>query len=248
MPDIASKIKTLYIMGGRKGEKEHNFTHDSLAAKRDLASNLDIVIVAADVCKGYKLDISFLTMLRGSPLQKYLGLQASFWKAYNDSLGLFRDQFEPELAGFFKGRIVTREGLALFDKFCAQIKKLNRPKDFRNDPPGYLDTYKETISWCMDHPEIGTAQEFIAHANKVGISQVLVSDAFVIYALEHPERVSEERVAVSCDDEGKMSLQAGGSHRLVVDVDYKHFAEYLKKKLEKKPGPVQTKKKQIRGV
>ena len=49
-PVLDRKGTVVYLMGGRKNNPEHNFRHDVDAARRVLGSNLELVVVSADIC------------------------------------------------------------------------------------------------------------------------------------------------------------------------------------------------------
>ena len=240
-PDAAAKIKTLYIMGGREGDAEHNFSHDSLAADTVLNSDLDIVIVSGDVCSQYRLEADFLLNLDGSKAQRYLAHMASLWKLYYDNsrvlkrplLELLNEKMKDDLLG--KGEEERYRILETFDSLIMHMGMLCNAINFGDAPNEQLHIYGNVMGWAGRNQNLSYARFLLDYVKVMGLDKFSVSDAFVIYAIEHPEKVKEKRVTALCDDNGVMTLGEGERHRLVVDVDYKHFANYLKRRLEQKP-------------
>jgi len=228
-PDSAAKIKSLYIMGGREGEREHNFTHDALAAQKVLESDLEMVIIPADVCGGHLVQMKDLTGLRGSSLQSYLANMAMLWKLHHDSrefsrFGKTREVFKNKTLGYFRGEKL----------FYNMVELLARAK-VTEDPYGYQRLFSMFKSARILHGDVPKVCEFLDEIEEKQLKSTRVSDAFVIYAIEHPERVKEKRVTLETDEHGIMTTRKGEKHRLIVDVDYRHFARYLKERLDKKP-------------
>ncbi len=228
-PEAAAKIKSLYIMGGREGEREHNFTHDALAAQKVLESDLDMVIVPADVCGGHLVQMEDLTGLRGSRLQSYLANMAKLWKLYHDSRefsldGKTRKVFKDKTLGYFKG-----------EKLFYELVEILARTRVTKDPYSYQRLFEMLKGTRFLHSDVPKVCEFLDEIEDKQLKSTRVSDAFVIYAIEHPDRVEEKRVTLVSDEQGIMTTRDGGKHRLVVDVDYRHFARYLKERLDKRP-------------
>lgn len=228
-PEAAKKIKALYIMGGRENECEHNFTHDAGAARIVLDSALDTVVVSAEVCSRFEIEADYLVNLSGSRPQRYLGNMAALWKLHHDVSTIFsrpelRDMAKNRGAGYFDGSELFHNGLMI----------LTSGKEMYKDAYRYLEFYKmfkAVTSFNHDNQMVKLVLKFMKEQE---VKSFKVSDAFVIYAMEHPEGIEEKRVALSCDDDGRMIVRPGSRHRLVTDVDYRHFARFLKERLEKK--------------
>lgn len=230
-PDAARKIKTLYVMGGREGFNEHNFSHDSLAARKVLGSDLDIVVVPADVCSRFDIETGELTELKGSKAQAYLARMAALWKLTHTIREIsahimeLREVCNDKSAGLFEGHELFYQGLLT----------LSITKEFERDPYAYGTFLKMFMGLASLHMDIPEVKQVINKIKEWESKTFKVSDAFVIYALEHPEKVEKKKADISCDDWGRMKTSEGRRHKLVVDVDYRHFAGYLKRRMEQKP-------------
>jgi|GEM_PF-1637970 len=246
MPKAAKRIKTLYIMGGREGHNEHNFTHDTRAAQRVLTSKMNLVVVPADVCSRFECDIELLTGLDDSPAQRYLAHMAGLWKLYKDlgadgclsSNSSFLRSFKERshVPSAAKGREGMERELDEHKHFKLWLGMLCHGKNFCDEPNQHLHLYRMIRDWLkVNRNRLPYAKEWLDHMEANGMKSTRVSDAFVIYAIEHPEKIEEKRVTLSCDKRGNMAVNEGDRHRLVTDVDYKHFAAYLKRRLEQKP-------------
>ncbi len=248
-PEAARKMKSLYVMGGREGHNEHNFTHDALAAEKVLTSDLDIVIVPADVCAGYECEIGFLQDLHGSELQEHLAYMASLWKLYHDTTGIFgmgyMEKIEKRITDNIKGAKVTIDDYQKWQGVRMYLMMLRNGNNFRDDPEQQLEMFDSVLIWAANSPENVYAKAVLGHIRENELKTIKVSDAFVIYAIEHPERVKEKRATVVTDEQGMMRTLEGDKHRLIVDVDYRHFANYLKRRLEKKPRTLEAKTRKI---
>jgi inosine-uridine nucleoside N-ribohydrolase len=229
-PEVASRIKRLYIMGGRLGEGEFNFSQDSVAAQMVLDSSLDIVVVPAGVCEGYMLGCEELTGLRGSRGQRYLATMSELWKLKHDCRFLKTSSFvrsflKERHAGYFNG----------CDMFYNGLEALVKDKSIDTDPFTYLRFYKmfkTILAFTGDNPKVRLLLDYLKGNEQKGFA---VHDAYTIYSIEHPDKVQLKSVEISCDKGGVMSLKDGGRHRIVTNVDYRHFARYLKQGLGEKP-------------
>ncbi|MFH1393468.1 MAG: nucleoside hydrolase [Candidatus Micrarchaeota archaeon] len=224
-PERAKNVGALYIMGGREGELEHNFSHDSVAAKRVLESGLNIIVVPAEVCSLYGADLSFLTSLNGTPGNSLLGRMARLWKLGHDAQffrnsELLRDILRTKAAGFFDGD----------EFFYKTLEHMSSTRRIFSDPDSFLETFgawMELVS-TMEAPVV---RQLRGHILENEMTTTKVSDAVVIYAIEHPERIDVERANVSCDDWGRMKLEKGNRHGIVRDFDVRHFETYFKRRL-----------------
>ncbi len=247
-PDAVARIKTLYMMGGRTGENEHNFSHDALAAQNVLGSQLDIVIVPADVCKHFTLDISYLTTLKNWRAQRYLAHMASLWKLYHDTNKIFTQQFlklvEEEGKLFLKVlRMLGRQHGEIekdnrtFEHYAFSLMLLCNGYNFKDNPIEQLRIYNNIVDLSRKHTDKTYAKFFLEHINKNELKSIYVSDAFIIYAIENPDKVEIKNVTADCDNLGRMSIRDGGRHKLVTKVNYTHFEHFLKDRLSKPPQP-----------
>ncbi len=240
-PEAAAGIKMLYVMGGRENGLEHNFAHDSGAAQSVLASDLDILIMPADICSRFRLDINILTSLNASRAQRYLAHMASLWKLYHDS----QNVLTPDLCRSIEQRKYTgikfiprndvEETVEETETVMLHLKMLCVPANFKDHPLYHLEEYKKLTSWARKNRSRDVAEYFLTQMEINGMRDTQVADAFVIYALEHPEGLKIRRVEANCDEQGVMYVRDGNKHRLVVDVDYDHFEEFLKERLSKPP-------------
>jgi hypothetical protein len=197
------------------------------------------VIVPADVCSKYELETEFLVGLRDHRPQKYLARMASLWKLFKEYQDVFnnefRSQFEhPPIENW--GKDVTQSDLDEFDHFRMHMMMLCNMHNLTDAPNEQLHFFTKMLKWAKDN-DTWYAKSFLDRMERHGLKGVLVSDAFVIYAIENPDLVKKEKVTVSCDEGGVMSVKPGGRHTLVTDVDYRHFDNYLKKRLREKPRP-----------
>jgi len=247
-PEAAKKIKSLYVMGGREGHNEHNFTHDALAAEKVLSSDLDVVLVSADVCSRYECDIWMLQNLYGSEVQEHLAHMASLWKLYHDTPGIFgmgyMEKIEKRIIENIRGAKVTVDEYQRWQGVRMYIMMLGNANNFRDDPEQQLEMFDSVRIWANSQESI-YAKAVLDHIKENELKTIKVSDAFVIYAIEHPERIKEKRVTAVTDEQGIMTTREGDRHRLIVDVDYRHFANYLKRRLEQKPRTLEAKTRKI---
>lgn len=229
-PGAAARIKSLYVMGGRLAEGEYNFSQDSKAAQMVLASGLDIIVVPAGICEGYRLESEELTGLRGSSAQRYLATMAKLWKLKHESGSLKRS---PGIRKF-----LDRDYLRYSPETSIVIRGLEAllmDGSLESDPFAYLRffrMFKSLARFQADNPDVKALFEL---TDAMEHKDFAVHDAYTIYAIEHPDRIRMESVDISCDEAGKMSLRHPGRHRIVTDVDYRHFARYLKERLKEKP-------------
>ena len=242
--DAVAKIGSLYIMGGREGHNEHNFSHDSKAAERVIRSDIPLVIVPADVCRNYEIEIEFLTGLAESRTQRYLARMARMWELYKNQTLVFDMDFQRMVKNELKHdhEFIQRikdhgERLKEFDvfqRFQMLTMWLCNSADFSEEANWQLEILETFLARAEKLKDREYARTVLEHYEEKRLRHVLVSDAFVIYAIEHPERVKEEKVDIECDELGTMTTRRGGRHRMVVDLDYKHFEAFLKRRLEQR--------------
>ena len=64
------------------------------------------------------------------------------------------------------------------------------------------------------------------------IESISVADVFIPYCFLHPERIETKKVFATCDMNGRTYITQGNQHNIVVNLDYGHFQDYLKRWLK----------------
>ncbi|MBD3210412.1 hypothetical protein GF318_03450 [Candidatus Micrarchaeota archaeon] len=234
-PGAVKSIRTLYIMGGREGKPEHNFSHDSLAADEVLNSGMDMVVVPAGVCGGFRPEAGFLTGLKGSRAQGFIACMASCWKLFHDTSNIFTPQLVGEtrhMLPLVPGKRMSHEDFGRLERFRSLLAMLCNSKNFREDPVRHYRIFQNVMELAGENPG---AQPYshVLNAFRLGeLKKMRVSDAFAIYAIEHPKKIKTEQAELRIDDLGIMNARPGKKHRLVAEVDYGHFRNYFKKRMQ----------------
>ena len=186
---------------------------------------MNIVIVPADTCSLYDADMSFLTNLDGTPGNLYLSQMARLWKLSHDARlyrtsELLQEMLRNKAAGYFSGD----------ELFYGMIELMSNTKKIFSEPQAFLQAFDSWLGLAssLDSPKV---RELLDYLDGSGRKTIKVSDAIVIYAIEHPENVEVEKAHVSCDKSGRMQLKRGNSHSIIRGFDVKHFDSYFRKRM-----------------
>lgn len=227
-PEIVKKIPSIYIMGGREGDSEHNFRYDVEAAKQVLDSGCNLTLVPADVCDRFKINTDLICGLRGSPIKKYLAHMANVWRNYQEINALRSSRLQSDLEEL--ERLNPR--FAVPTDIKQGLNLLMNPKKFADNYHRMADFYKifkAGLGLRLDS-EIGRL--ISASMRKEELKNFGVSDVYVIYSLLHPDRTQTTRVNVQVGNNGVMTTTEGDRHNIITDLDYQDFEKFLIKTLQ----------------
>jgi hypothetical protein len=184
----------------------------------------------------------------GNKAQGYLRHMVSLWTLFHDSGHVLRPELYSKVERALsspdnpcpKGKEAAAEYIRSFEWFKLMVSMLCNANNFRDDPIWHLQAYTRLREWAQEKRALPFAKAFLEHIKESETkTHIQVSDAFVVYAIEHPHLIEERHVNASVDKMGVMTTRPGPRHRLVTHVDYAHFTSYLKRRLREKPSPRQ---------
>lgn len=229
-PQLIPKIKKLYIMGARfpMGSLEHNFRFDAGAADIVLASEIPITIVPGSLCARYRMSVDVELK---SPAGSYV----------NQMLRAFVGE---KLANRVRQKGLDRELISRIKVTHFSGMSARAEFDYREDLRITLVNFDcwyanyDTAEFWQKAQKILNAissSDFIAqHGNSYAKTfrsliplDISVADVFIPYCYLHPEKIKTTHMTLDCGFRGDTMVLPGEKHEVVVDIDFKHFHEFL---------------------
>lgn len=218
-PQAHEKVDAVYVMGGRLNEPEHNFGHDVEAAQATLDSRLKLVVVSANVCEKYRKSLEEFKGLN-SPTGRYIQEMLVSWNALQ--------QYRSVAVSGITSTLSIGIPRALYHALkLSELLMTEGPLFARKNPREYvsvLESLREILKSNRDNPLIDKARLELEGAL---LKDVAIHDTYVIYSIAHPERVQTRDVKIDVGKHGRMRLSEGDKHKLVVDLDFDHFKQFL---------------------
>ncbi len=208
---------------------EHNFFHDVNAARQVLDSNVNITLVPADVCNGFRIEADFLCDLDSSFATRYIAQMAKAWRIYRETSNLRGNllqalqQYERKAFEMTGGRQSQelpgsiRDSLDFICDYRRVSQDYSKAETFYRIFKGFLTSVEQPDQLKP------VAQAMINSEVKV----FSVSDAYVVYSLMHPDRTERQRTGLEIGANGEMKTVSGDKYEIVRNIDYKHFSEVL---------------------
>lgn len=220
-PELDRKGTVVYLMGGRENNPEHNFRHDVDAARKVLGSNLELVVVSADVCGRYRKPLTEFEGME-SESGKYIRDMLHNWVSYNTWRGFVLSNATVDYARM-KG-----QGAKFPEFFTRLLDALNDPTFVKEHPEEYHSTFCSMMGILERHKDKPFFNELYRNIIANIPKDVAVHDTFTLYALLHPEKIKTKRANLSVGVNGETFVEKGRRHNLVTDLDYGHFKGFLR--------------------
>lgn len=246
-PELSRNIDQIYIMGFRFGEtnNEHNVRYDPEAAKLILETNIPLTIVPGDLCSKYRMPLKIIKNIetkQGSYVKKMVNSFIAIKTAHNfvtctlpgTSFNLAGNRsiesiIKDKLTETSSKELDGSEILRLRDERIWITNNLNDPYSAAFDPETYFKDHGALIEQLKD-PRLGykLGNCLASIISSLVPKDLSVADAYIPYCFLHPEKLRTEKGIVTYEVDGETSILPGDKHEIVMDLDFKHFEEFLK--------------------
>lgn len=249
-PESFKNIERLFIMGSSvKGELEHNFRFDSMAANEVLSSDIPITLIPSYLCSKFRMPLEMLDSLDNTLVGQYMKMmvyafvgEKLIYKTSDELVdGKDFTSFLRSLSTSNRDRKIENEEqfrILNFNKCFLTNFESGSPSlsqgDFWKDFNEFVNNLKNpNLSYDYNGSYIGSYMGNMAAEKLESLipKDISISDVYVPYCYLHQDKLKIKRMTVNCCYNGETYITKGNKHQVVVDLDFEHFKRFLKENL-----------------